>query len=672
MRTPYWPERLSQLGLQRNSPTVRFVILGALDVLALLVAWLVVLRWGVDTGSTMVLLVAILLATQLLGGYVLSLYRNRYPIGSGLELRWQGVVAAIVLVAGVVAHVLLQPDVGLDWLLLALLTADALMITGRQVLRIWIDHDRRPREADRVVVVGAGQVGSALISQMLRDPASGYLPVALVDDDPAASRVVIDGVPVRGTTEDLRMVVGEAAAAGVIIAIAQAPSRIFTDLIEQLDLSRTWIRTVPPLADLLSADVGLSSIRDLDVSDLIGRTVEDPDTEMITEFIRGRTVLVTGAGGSIGSELCRLIARHEPGRLVMLDRDESALHSLCMTLEGRALMDSPDLALADIRDAEALDRVFTDCRPQIVFHTAALKHLPMLESFPAEGWKTNVHGTLNVLTAARAHTVERFVNISTDKAANPTSNLGRTKFIAERLTASFAESTGLAYVSVRFGNVLGSRGSVLVSFQEQIRRGGPLTVTDPEVTRYFMTIPEACLLVLQAAVEGLGGQALVLDMGAPVRIVDIAQRMMALSGRACPITYTGLRNGEKLHEELFTAEEGAVVLGHTHAWHAAVTPLDPGVLPGPGSSVDEVARFQAHVIDGRAPWAAQLGDTTVDDARSADDVPSSGVVADGDPIAVGTGTGGAGTARHSVATQDDPEHRPEVVGAGPRVAGGAA
>jgi FlaA1/EpsC-like NDP-sugar epimerase len=266
--------------------------------------------------------------------------------------------------------------------------------------------------------------------------------------------------------------------------------------------------------------------------------------------------LITGAGGSIGSELCRQVHRFGPSQLIMLDRDESALHAVELSIHGRALMESPDLVLCDIREASVVQAHFERLKPEVVFHAAALKHLPMLEQYPEEGWKTNVLGTANVLAASAAVGVKTFVNISTDKAANPSSVLGVSKRIAEGVTAGYAETALGDYVSVRFGNVLGSRGSVLESFAHQIGAGGPVTVTDPEITRYFMTIPEASQLVIQAAALGYNCDALVLDMGEPVRIMDVAQQMIAMSGRTgIEIKITGLRSAEKLHEDLVDSSE---------------------------------------------------------------------------------------------------------------------
>jgi len=290
-------------------------------------------------------------------------------------------------------------------------------------------------------------------------------------------------------------------------------------------------------------------------------------------------VLVTGAGGSIGSELCRQIHRFGPAELIMLDRDETALHGVQLSLHGRALLDSPDVVLGDIRDIQFVTRLFEQRRPDVVFHAAALKHLPMLEQYPGEAVKTNIWGTLSVLDAAKSVGVERFVNISTDKAANPCSVLGYSKRLAEGLTASAAHDADGTFLSVRFGNVLGSRGSVLTTFAAQIEAGGPVTVTDPSVTRYFMTVQEAVQLVIQAAAIGRDGEALVLEMGQPVRIADVAQQLIDLADSEARIVFTGLRHGEKMHEDLFSDDEPDDRPVHPQVSHVGVPRvMGPDVL----------------------------------------------------------------------------------------------
>lgn len=322
----------------------------------------------------------------------------------------------------------------------------------------------------------------------------------------------------------------------------------------------------------------ISDVRELSIEDLIGRYPVRLETESIASYLQNNTVLVTGAGGSIGSELCRQLTRFSPKEIIMLDRDESALQETQLSISGHGLLDTSDLVLADIRDEGALDRVFAEHKPDVVFHAAALKHLPMLEMYPDEAWKTNVLGTLNVLRAAQRHGVSTFVNISTDKAANPTSVLGHSKRVAEKLTAWMAEESGQRYLSVRFGNVIGSRGSMLPTFRKLIDHGGPITITHPDVTRYFMTIPEASQLVIQAGGIGSPGEVLILDMGDPVSILDVARRMIESSGKHIEIVFTGLRHGEKLHEELVTLEEGDERPFHPKISHAKVDTLAPAGL----------------------------------------------------------------------------------------------
>ncbi|MFJ7288237.1 UDP-N-acetylglucosamine 4,6-dehydratase family protein [Curtobacterium sp. NPDC098951] len=328
----------------------------------------------------------------------------------------------------------------------------------------------------------------------------------------------------------------------------------------------------------MSDPLSQPDLHGLDLHDLVGTTPTPTDLDGMADLVRGRRVLVTGAGGSIGSELCRQLVALAPREVIMLDRDETALQQVQVSVAGHGLLDTRDVVLADIRDAEAIDQVMRTRRPDVVFHAAALKHLPMLEQYPDEAWKSNVLGTRNVLAAAVAADVPTLVNISTDKAANPTSVLGYTKRIAERLTAWTAAETGRRYVSVRFGNVLGSRGSMIPLFADLIRAGRPVTVTHPDATRYFMTIPEACHLVIQAAAIAEPGEVLVLDMGQPVRILDVATRMIDVLGGTSDIVFTGLRAGEKLHEELIGAGEVERRPVHPKISHASVPPLAPSEL----------------------------------------------------------------------------------------------
>ncbi|WP_319804585.1 polysaccharide biosynthesis protein [Nocardioides malaquae] len=437
-----------------------------------------------------------------------------------------------------------------------------LALFGRALWRRLKERDRlREGNGDgtRVLLIGAGESGYDLVVSMLRDPHHEWRPVGLLDDDPAKRHYRIRGVPVLGTTAQLSEIAERTGVDTVIVAIPSADAAT----IARLNLAGTeaglQVKVLPAPTDMLGEHAGIRDIRDIDLNDVLGRKPVDTDIAAIADYISGKRVLVTGAGGSIGSELCRQIHRFGPSELMMLDRDESALHAVQLSITGHGLLDSDDVILNDIRDIDALREIFTKRRPEVVFHAAALKHLPMLEQFPAEAVKTNVLGTRNVLEVSREVGVERFVNISTDKAANPSSVLGYSKRIAEKITADVAKEA-LAdghgtYLSVRFGNVLGSRGSVLTAFASQIAAGGPVTVTHPDVTRYFMTIVEACQLTVQAAAIGEPGEALVLDMGEPIKILDVANQLIRQSGRPIRIEFTGLREGEKLHEELFADDE---------------------------------------------------------------------------------------------------------------------
>ena len=335
------------------------------------------------------------------------------------------------------------------------------------------------------------------------------------------------------------------------------------------------MKVVPSVRELLGGEVHVGDLREPTEADLLGRHKVQTDLQSVSDYVRGRTVVVTGAGGSIGSELCRQLSAFAPGRLVMVDRDESGLHGVQLSLEGRALLDSDSLILLDIRDRTRVARLFGDIKPDVVFHAAALKHLPLLQAHPSEALKSNVWGTLSVLDASASAGVSHFVNISTDKAANSANVLGYSKRIAEGLTSSFGQRFPGRYLSVRFGNVLGSRGSVLTAFRSQLERGGPLTVTHPEVSRYFMTIEEAVQLVIQAGAIGGDGHAMVLDMGDPVLIYDVARQLAASRRPEVPIEFTGLRPGEKLHEDLFCSDESPNQSAHDLIRYVDVPALDP-------------------------------------------------------------------------------------------------
>jgi FlaA1/EpsC-like NDP-sugar epimerase len=499
-------------------------------------------------------------------------------------------VAVAVTTVGVLTFsvnaLVADPQVPRSVPLIATPIALVLAVGARLAVRLVRDRLARPRgQAARVVVYGAGRDGQQLVRSMMSDPNGEYVPVALLDDDPAARYRRVSGVPVRGSHRDLVPVATGVGADLLVVAQRDADGDTVRSLATAASGLEIGIKVLPPLAELLRPWVGVSDLRDLDITDVLGRRPVDIDIGTVAGYLAGRRVLVTGAGGSIGSELCRQIHRFGPSELLMLDRDESALHGTQLSIHGRALLDSPEIILADIRDGDTVRQIFEERRPDVVFHAAALKHLPLLERYPDEAWKTNVEGTRTVLDAATAVGVGRFVNISTDKAADPTSVLGRSKRIGERIVAHAAREVSGVLLSVRFGNVIGSRGSVLSTFTEQIAAGAPVTVTHPEVTRYFMTIPEAAQLVVYAAAIGRPGQVLVLDMGEPVRIADVARQLMDIAGRRTDIVYTGLRSGEKLHEQLFGAGETGHCEVHPAITHVTAPALDP----------DQVRRHAAQV-----------------------------------------------------------------------------
>ncbi len=468
----------------------------------------------------------------------------------------------------------------------------ALALCGglRYAVRLGRERQLRPNPSDRkrLIVLGAGDGGVQALTALLRSPESEYVPVALLDDDPYKRRLRIMGVPVVGTRDDIRTAAAAHAADALLVAIPSAPAALLRDVSVAAAESGLEMRVLPQVTELFGV-VTVSDIREPTAADLMDRQEIDIDVAGIAQYVRGRCVLVTGAGGSIGSELCRQLARYEPERLIMLDHDESVLLAVQLSLDGAGRLDSPDLVVATVRDVDRIRQVFEEHRPDVVFHAAALKHVPLLELNPSEAVATNVVGTRNVLEAAVAAGTSYFVNISTDKAADPANVLGYTKRIAERLTAEVGARASGTYISVRFGNVLGSRGSVLDTFRAQIRAGVPLTVTHPDVTRYLMTREEAVLLTVQSGALGRSGEVLVLDLGEPVRIVDIARRLMNDSDGSSEIVFTGLRPGEKLFETLFGAGETPTRPFHPLICHCDVPPISPEELDSLGAITDDDA-----------------------------------------------------------------------------------
>ena len=520
---------------------------------------------------------------QAVTGYIVGIYRRRWRYGSFDEVK--GLILS-ALITTIILWVIRFFDTSVDAFPRSAIVAGGILglfftAASRYSWRLIREQLRRPsaQNSTKLLIYGAGEGGIQIVNTMLRNPSSQYLPVAFLDDNTKTHRLRISGVPVLGGRNEIAKVAQRTGASALLIAIPSADSTVVNEIVEIARNSKLNVKILPVVQSLDDRQVDAADIRDLTDEDLLGRRRVKIDLDEISQYLVNRRVLVTGAGGSIGSELCRQLVRFNPSEIIMLDRDESALHEVQLSIYGRALLDTPQTVLADLRDERAINEIFDSRKPQVVFHAAALKHLPLLERYPHEAYQTNVLGTATVLNAAQRTGVEVFVNISTDKAANPISVLGFSKKIAERLTADLASRTNQGkYISVRFGNVLGSRGSVLMSFRDQIAKGGPVTVTHRGVTRYFMTISEAVQLVVQAGAIGRTGEVLVLDMGKPVNIYDVAEQLVRNSGKPIKIEVVGLRVGEKVHEELFAEGETDERPRHPLISHVAAKPINQAIL----------------------------------------------------------------------------------------------
>lgn len=494
-----------------------------------------------------------------------GLYRNLWRYASlqdGVEIA--KVVTASTVISGFILmylrHFAPYPRsiFILDWFLLL-----ALIMSSRLVWRVYretVIMPRRTTVGQRTLIVGAGEAGSLLLKEIRRQQDSAFNIVGFVDDDPQKAGMKLHGITVLGTTKELARLIGSYSIEDVIIAIPTAAGNAMRDIVKSCEHCKVRFKTLPAISDIIEGKISISQIKDVDICDLLGRDPIELDQGAIRNYLEGKRVLVTGAAGSIGSEICRQVARFSPAKLVLLDSAETPLYQIEKELSATY----PDMrlapVLADIRQSGRLDYVFETFLPEVVFHAAAYKHVPMIEYNPAEAVTNNILGTRLLAEKASAFGVDNFVMISTDKAVNPTNIMGASKRAAELFVQALARESRTHFTTVRFGNVLGSNGSVIPLFKEQIAAGGPVTVTHPDVIRYFMTIPEASQLVLQAGCIGSGGEIFVLDMGEPVKIVDLAEELISLSGLTpyedIEIIFTGLRPGEKLFEELLVAGEG--------------------------------------------------------------------------------------------------------------------
>lgn len=532
------------------------------------------------TKSMVFRILPIVLIVHAVVGYLVGIYRRRWRYGSFDEVG--GLVVATAITTAILLLLRFFDNAINPFprsvIVVAGFAGLCFVACSRYIWRLIREQLRRPTEltAAKILVYGAGEGGIQMVNTLMRNPLSPYLPVGFLDDNPDTHRLSISGVPVLGGRDQLSQARTRTGASTLLIAIPSADSALISDISARARALSMDVKVLPAVQNLNERPLDTSDIRDLTDEDLLGRRKTVIDLQQISDYLVNRRVLVTGAGGSIGSELCRQLARFNPAELIMLDRDESALHEVQLSIHGRALLNTPQTVLADIRDAKTIKHIFNTRKPEVVFHAAALKHLPLLETYPTEAYQTNILGTLTLLEASAQASVGVFVNISTDKAANPISVLGYSKRIAERITAHFGTTVSSGkYMSVRFGNVLGSRGSVLMSFRDQIANGGPLTVTHRGVTRYFMTISEAVQLVIQAGAIGRSGEALVLDMGTPVSIYEVAKQLVANSGKSIDIEIVGLRAGEKVHEELFGDGESDIRPSHPLISHVQVPAITP-------------------------------------------------------------------------------------------------
>jgi len=558
----------------------RFVLIGDLALIIVSVLGSFALRLDVSElpfyfpAALMMCAVALLIKIPVY--FYFGLYRRLWIYASTSELRLitVAVTAASVLTSGVmillISSKFIQPGMprsalGIDWLLSLVLIGGS-----RFALRILAEQSSTPRdalrEAKRVLIIGAGDAGALVVRELQKSSQLNLIPIGFLDDDPAKQDHQIYGVSVIGKINKLSTIFETQQVDEVIIAIPSAPGniiRLVNDACRQKGIAS---RTMPGIYELIGGKVSVNRLREVDITDLLRREPVRVNDEKVGLTLKGKRVLVTGAGGSIGSELCRQIARRNPAELVLLGHGENSIFDILLELESNY----PSLKLipiiADIRNAQRLDSVFATHQPQIVFHAAAHKHVPLMEANPVEAITNNVIGTRNLVQAALDHKVERFVVISTDKAVRPASIYGATKRLAEMIVLDAARRNQRAFTVVRFGNVLGSRGSIIPIFKNQIAYGGPITITHPDMTRFFMTIPEAVYLVLQASSMQDGGEVFVLNMGQPVRILDLAEDLIKLSGLEpnidIEITFTGIRPGEKLAEELWDAGTPLVQTPH--------------------------------------------------------------------------------------------------------------
>ena len=466
----------------------------------------------------------------------------------------------------------------------------SMMVGARGFVRFWFENSQtqrvQPDKRKNVLVLGAGEAGSLVVREMLRHPETGLHPVGFLDDDARKVGHRIASIPVLDTITNLKGVLEKHHVDQVLIAMPSADGKTIRSIVDNIVSTKPNVkyRIVPGIYELISGQVSISRLREVEIEDLLRRPPVKLDTEKILGYLEGKVVMITGAGGSIGSELVRQICRFRPKELILFGHGENSIYNLERELDRNWPEIRYHSVIGAIQNGARLDYIFRRYKPQVIFHSAAHKHVPLMETNPEEAVFNNIIGSKNLVSLALKHGISHFVNISTDKAVNPSSVMGASKRVVEYIVQEAARQANpeQVFVSVRFGNVLGSRGSVIPLFKEQIRNGGPVTVTHPDMIRYFMTIPEAAQLVLQASGQGKNGEIYILDMGEPVKIVDLARDLIRLSGfkpdEDIPIKFTGMRPGEKLFEELMTDDEKGSVTSHDKIFVAKCAKFDPDEL----------------------------------------------------------------------------------------------
>lgn len=505
--------------------------------------------------------------------YVFKLYNRVWAYASTGELF--AVIQAVTLgslatiAMSFFSHTQLPRSIAVMHWALAILLMGGSRLVWRYIVERMKTSGHKPTR--RALIIGAGD-GGALVARELKGNKSSFVPVGFIDDDPMKKNAAVLGLPVLGTREQIPEMVALHRINLVIIAMPSVEASVIRDIVDICRSTQAELKILPGVYQIIDGQVSVSNLRPVQLEDLLRREPVRVDLEEIAAYLNEMTVLVTGAGGSIGSELCRQVAAVGPKKLVLLDHCENSIHSIWLELTEKFPGVPLALEIADVRDKPRVESLFHTHRPGVVFHAAAHKHVPLMELHPAEAVKTNVFGTRNAALAASRSGARVFVMISTDKAVNPSSAMGATKRLAELIITQENRVSNTIFTAVRFGNVLGSNGSVVPVFQRQIARGGPVTVTHPEMKRYFMTIPEAVHLVIQAGSMAKGGEVFLLDMGDPVKIVDMARDMIKLSGlepgKDIQLEFTGIRPGEKLFEELLTAEEGSSATSHKRIFTA--------------------------------------------------------------------------------------------------------